>query len=212
MTAPDKLSFSAADPTNPGWGDVNELFAASPTDLTTVGGLWIAPYGTPLPSDVDEPLDDAFKNLGYVSADGVEVKVDSSTKPIEVWGGDEIGTLRDKFSISYSMKLFQVLSPAVNAAIFGAGNVSTQAATTDQGNRLRVIMNSKIPKRCSLVLDSVYEDKLVRQVAQIAQLSELGSLKFVHNEPLHFEPTWKVLKGTDGNHVVQYSDDGQFSV
>jgi hypothetical protein len=212
MTAPDKLTFEKGATTNDGWGDINAVFAASPTDLNTVGGLWIAPFGTVLPEDVDEPLDAAFKNLGYVSADGVEVKIDSSTQPIEVWGGDEIGTLRDKFSITYSMKLFQVLSPEVNAAIFGADNVATQAATTEQGNRLKVIMNSKIPKRCSLVLDSVYEDKLVRQVAQIAQLSELGSLKFVHNEPLHFEPSWKVLKGTDGNHVVQYSDDGQFAV
>ena len=198
--------------TNAAWGDVNQVFAASPTDLDTVGGLWIAPFGTPLPTDVDEPLDDLFKNLGYVSADGVSVKIDSSTKAIEVWGGDEIGTLRDKFSVEYSMKLFQVLSPEVNAAIFGTDNVSTQPATATQGNRLKVIMNSRIPKRCSLVLDSVYEDKQVRQVAQIAQLSDLGDLTFVHNEPLMFEPTWKVLKGTDGNHVVQYSDDGMFVV
>lgn len=195
-------------PTIPGWGDINKVFAASPTDLDTVGGLWIAPFGTPLPEDVDEPLDAKFKNMGYVSADGVEVKIDSSTKPIEVWGGDEIGSLRDKFAIEYSMQLFQVLSPEVNAAIFGEKNVSTQAATSTAGARLKVIMNAQIPKRCSLVLDSVYEDKMIRQVASIAQLSNLGSLKLVHNEPLAFEPTWRVFKGTDGNHVIQYSDDG----
>ena len=199
-------------PINPGWGDVSKVFAASPTDLTVVGGLWVAPFGTDLPEDVDEPLADEFLNLGYVGPEGVMVKIDSSTKPIEVWGGDEIGVLRDKFAIEYSMKLYQVLSPEVNAAIFGAGNVSTQAATTTQGNRLKVIMNSKIPKRCSLVLDSVYEDKMIRQVAQLAQLSDLGDIKFVHNEPLTFEPKWKVLKGTDGNHVVQYSDDGVLGV
>jgi hypothetical protein len=213
MTAPDdKLTLAAADPTNAGWGDVNEVFAASPTDIDTVGGLWIAPFGTDLPTDVDEPLDDLFLNLGYVSADGVSVKIDSSTKPIEVWGGDEIGTLRDKFSIEYSMKLFQVLSPVVNAAIFGEGSVATQPATDIQGKRLKVLINNRIPKRCSLVLDSVYEDKMIRQVAQIAQLSSLGDFTFVHNEPLMFEPTWKVLKGRDGNHVTQYSDDGQFTV
>lgn len=195
------------------WGDVSQVFAASPTDLNTVGGLWIAPLGSALPTDVDEPLDyDVWKNLGYVGPEGVEVKIDSSTKPIEVWGGDEIGTLRDKFSLEYSMKLYQVLSPEVNAAVFGPQNVSTQPATAAQGNRLKVIINSKLPKRCSLVLDSVYEDKMIRQVAQIAQLSDLGSLKFVHNEPLMMEPTWKVLKGSDGNHVIQYSDDGVITV
>ena len=200
MTAPDT------------WGDVSQVFAASPTDLATVGGLWIAPLGTVLPTDVDEPLDDLFRNLGYIGPEGVEVKIDSNTKPIEVWGGDEIGSLRDKFALEYSMKLYQVLSPEVNASIFGTANVSTQAATADQGNRLKVLINSKLPKRCSLVLDSFYEDKIIRQVAEIAQLSDLGSMKFVHNEPLMFEPSWKVLKGRDGNHVVQYSDDGVVTV
>lgn len=208
MTAPDKLTFEKADATNDGWGDVTKVFAASPTDLNTVGGLWVAPFGTKLPTDVDEPLDDLFKNMGYISAEGVEISIDSTTKPIEVWGGDEIGTLREKFSIEYSMKLYQVLSPEVNAAIFGTDNVATQPATAAQGNRLRVILNSKLPKRACLVLDSVYEDKIIRQVASNAQLSGLGSMKFVHNEPLMFEPSWKVLKGVDGNHAIQYSDDG----
>ena len=196
MTAPDI------------WGDVSKVFAASPTDLTTVGGLWVAPYGTALPEDVDEPLDAAFKNLGYIGPDGVKVKIDSSTKPIEVWGGDEIASLRDKYAVEYSMKLFQVLSPEVNAVIFGSDAVSTTNATSQHGERMRVILSSKLPPRCSLVLDSFYGDKAIRQVASLAQLSDIGDIMLVHNEPLTFEPTFKVLRGTDGNHVIQYSDDG----
>lgn len=201
MTAPD-----------PTWGDVSKVFAASPSDLTTVGGLYVAPYGTELPDDVDAVLDAAFKNLGYISADGVSITIDSNTNPIEVWGGEEIGTLRDTYSIEYSMQLFQVLSPEVNAAIFGEDNVSTTAATSTAGNRMRVILNSKLPPRCSLVLDSFYENKAIRQVASLAQLSDLGDITLTHNAPLMFEPTFKVLKGTDGNHIVQYSDDGVLSV
>lgn len=136
------------------------------------------------------------------------IAFDDQTTPIEVWGGDEIGTLRDKFAIDYSMNLFQVLSPEVNAFIFGDGNVSTAAATAAHGARMKVMINSKIPKRVSLVLDSVYEDKIIRQVAQIAQRSSLADLTLVHNAPLALNPTFRVLKGTDGNHVVQYSDDG----
>ncbi|AFN37713.1 major tail protein [Mycobacterium phage MacnCheese] len=201
------------NPTPPAsWGDFTKVFAASPSDLETVGGLWFAPFGTTLPTDVDEPLAPAFKNLGFISVAGVTVKFDDQTKPIEVWGGDEIGELRDKFSIQYSMSLFQVLSPEVNAAIFGDGNVSTAVATAEHGARMKVMINSKLPKRCSLVLDSVYEDKMIRQVAQIAQKAGLADLKLVHNEPMAFEPTFKVLKGTDGNHVIQYSDDGVIAV
>ena len=47
-------------------GDYSQVFAATPSGLQTAGGLYVAPYGTPLPDDVDEPLDAAFKSLGYV--------------------------------------------------------------------------------------------------------------------------------------------------
>lgn len=194
------------------WGDVTKVFAASPSDLTTVGGLWVAPFGTELPDDVDAPLDEAFKNLGYISADGVSITIDSSTNPIEVWGGDEIGSLRDTYSIEYSMQLYQVLSPEVNAALFGEDNVSTADATDTLGARMRVLLNSKLPPRMSLVIDSFYENKAIRHVAQIAQLSDLGDITLVHNEALRLEPTWRVLRGTDGNHVIQYSDDGVIAV
>lgn len=196
----------------PEWGDVTKVFAASPSDLTTVGGLYVAPFGTDLPDDVDAPLDEAFKNLGFISADGVSITIDSATNPIEVWGGDEIGSLRDTYSIEYSMQLYQVLSPEVNAALFGEDNVSTEDATSTLGARMRVLLNSKLPPRMSLVIDSFYENKAIRHVAQIAQLSDLGDITLVHNEALRLEPTWRVLRGTDGNHVIQYSDDGVIAV
>lgn len=194
------------------WGDVSKVYAASPSDLTVVGGLYVAPFGTTLPEDVDEALDAAFVNLGFISADGVTITVDSSTNPIEVWGGEEIGTLRDSYAIEYSMQLYQVLSPEVNAAIFGTENVFTTAATATEGARMKLLLNSKLPERVSLVLDSFYENKSIRQVAQIAQLSDLGDITMVHNEAMMLEPTFKVLKGTDGNHIIQYSDDGVTSV
>lgn len=190
------------------WGDVSKVFAASPSDLAVVGGLYVAPFGTALPEDVDSVLDAAFVNLGFISADGVTISVDSSTNPIEVWGGEEIGTLRDSYAIEYSMQLYQVLSPEVNAAIFGSENVATTAATANTGARMKLLLNSKLPDRISLVLDSFYESKSIRQVAEIAQLSDLGDITMVHNQAMMLEPTFKVLRGTDGNHIVQYSDDG----
>jgi hypothetical protein len=191
------------------WGDLSAIFAGSPTDLMTIGGLWFAPFGTTLPTDVDTPLDPAFTNLGFISDKGVKIKIDDQTKPIDVWGGDEIGELRDKYMIEYSMELFQILSPAVNAAIFGTGNVTTAAANALHGNRMKVLLNNKLPVKCCLVLDAFYEDKALRQVASTVQRAGISDMQLVHNAPLLFEPTFKVLRGTDGNHVVQYTDDGQ---
>lgn len=190
------------------WGDVTKIFAGSPTDLMTIGGLWFAPFGTALPDDVDAPLDPAFTNLGFISDKGVKVKIDDQVKPIYVWGGDRIGTLRDTFAVDYSMELFQVLSPEVNAAIFGSANVTTAAATDLHGARMKTLISTRLPPLCSLVLDAYYEDKSIRQVAACCQRGGISDLTLVHNAPLVFEPTFTALKGTDGNHVVQYTDDG----
>ena len=202
-------------------GDIEEVFAASPSDLTTVGGLWFAPYGSALPEDIDEPFeelklagqtDSPWKNFGFVADDGVQIKVDSTTRPIEVWGGDEIGALRDKFALTYSCKLYQVLSPAVNAAIWGTNAVSTQAPTSTAGNRMKLLITNKLPKKLSLVVDSVFEDKAIRQVISTAQLSDLGNITLVHNAPMALEPSFKSFKGRDGVHVTQYSDDGRVTI
>lgn len=190
-------------------GDYTQVFAATPSGLQTAGGLYVAPHGTPLPEDVDEPLNVAFKSLGYVSSDGVTISIDGSTTPIEVWSGERIGTLRDQFSIEYGMSLYQVLSPHVNAMIFGDGSVSTAAATEEHGNRMRVAIGSRMPKVASLVLDAFFEDKSIRQVAEIVQMSDIDDITLVHNEPMAFQPTFSVFRGANGDHVVQYSDDGQ---
>lgn len=190
-------------------GDYSQVFAATPSGLQTAGGLYIAPYGTPVPDDVDEPLDPKYKSLGYVSSDGVTISIDGSTTPIEVWSGERIGSLRDAFAIEYSMSLYQVLSPHVNAAIFGDGSVTTAAATAEHGNRMKVAISSRMPKMATLVLDAFFEDKSIRQVAELVQMSDIDDITLVHNEPMAFQPTFSVFRGTNGIHVTQYSDDGQ---
>ncbi len=198
-------------------GDYSKVFAASPEGIDVVGGLWVAPYGSQLPDDVDADLSiltgpdgtaDVYKNLGYISSDGSTLKIDGKTKPIEIWSGREIGSMRDGFPVSLSMKLLQVLDPTVNATIFGADAVSTTVATASAGNRMKVEISSKLPDRVTLVLDSFFEKKSLRQVFEIAQVDELGDIKEVHNEVMAFEPTFKVFPGSTGKNVIRYSDDG----
>lgn len=199
-------------------GDYSKVFAASPEGISVVGGLWVAPFGSELPDDVDADLSelkgpdgtttDVYTNLGYISVDGSTLKIDGKTKPIEIWSGREIGSMRDGFPVSLSMKLLQVLDPHVNATIFGEDAVSTTAATKTAGARMKVEISSKLPDRITLVLDSFFEDKSLRQVMEIAQVDELGDIKEVHNEVMAFEPTFKIFPGSTGKNVIRYSDDG----
>lgn len=195
------------------WGDLSELFAASPTGFEVAGGLWFRAFDRDFDPEEDVDLDtdlaeDGWTNLGYISADGVQTKIDDQTNPVQVWGGDEIMQLRDKFGVEFTVELFQALSPQVNAAVFGADMVSTAAATVQHGKRMKVAITSAIPPLCTLLVESFYNDKHMRQVIPGAQRSGLDDLTLVHNKPLSLKPTWRTVRTPSGKHLIIHSDDG----
>jgi len=196
------------------WGDLTELFAASPTGVEVAGGLWFRPYDRDFNAAEDVDLDTdlaatGWTNLGYISADGVGQKVDDNTSPIEVWSGDEIGQLRDKFGIEITAELYQFLSPKVQAAVWGDDMVSTAEATAMHGKRMKVAITSAIPPRCTLLTESFYNDAFMRQVIPGAQRSGLEDLTLVHNKPLSLKPTWRTVRTPSGKHLIIHTDDGQ---
>ncbi len=197
------------------WGDLTELFAASPTGFEVAGGLWFRAYDPDFNPEDDVDLDtdlyavdSGWTNLGYISADGVQTKVDDQTSPVEVWGGDEIMQLRDKFGIEFTAELYQALSPKVNAAVFGDDMVSTAVATATHGKRMKVAITSAIPPLCTLLCESFYNDKHMRQLIPGAQRSGLDDLTLVHNKPLSLKPTWRTVRTPSGKHLIIHSDDG----
>ena len=58
------------------------------------GSVYRAPLGTPVPTDATTPLDSVFKNLGYISEDGVTNSNSPSVDQIKAWGGDVVKDLQ----------------------------------------------------------------------------------------------------------------------
>lgn len=198
------------------WGDLSELFAASPTGFNVAGGLWFRPYDRDFDPEEDVDLDtdlhdpaEGWTNLGYISADGVQTSLDDQTVPIEVWGGGEILQLRDKFGVEITSELYQSLSPKVNAAVFGSDMVSTAPASSTHGKRMKVAITAAIPPLCTLLTESFFNEKHMRQLIPAAQRSGLEDLTLVHNKPLSLKPTWRTVRTPSGKHLIIHSDDGQ---
>lgn len=196
------------------WGDIEKIFAASPTGFEVAGGFWVRPYDKDFDASEDVDLDTdlanaGWTNLGYVSADGVQVKIDDSTTPITVWGGGEIAQLRDKFGVEISAELYQALDPEVWAAVIGDEWVSTAAATGQHGARMKVEITPKIPGINTILVESFYGDKYIRQVIPGAQRSAFDDLTLVHNKPLSLKPTWRTVQTPSGKHLIIHTDDGQ---
>lgn len=197
------------------WGDLTELFAASPTGFEVAGGLWFRAFDPGFNPEDDVDLDtdlrdpaSGWTNLGYISADGVPTKLDDQTNPVQVWGGGEIMQLRDKFGVEITAELYQSLSPKVNAAVFGDSMVSTAVATALHGKRMKVAITSAIPPICTLLTESFFGEKHMRQLIPGAQRSGLDDLTLVHNKPLSLKPTWRTVQTPSGKHLIIHTDDG----
>ena len=54
------------------------------------GAVFRAPLGTAIPGDAVSDLDQAFKNLGYISEDGVTNSNSAETDSVKAWGGDTV--------------------------------------------------------------------------------------------------------------------------
>lgn len=85
--------------------DTKNVTSAKPK---TGGAIYSAPLGTELPKDAKSELNTKFKNLGYVSEDGVVNEDTRSSENIKAWGGDIVGAVQtekeDKFFVSATIR------------------------------------------------------------------------------------------------------------
>ena len=62
----------------------------------TAGAVFCAPVGTTLPTDAVTALANTFKDLGFVSEDGVTRSISKSTTNIKEWGGGVVLITQDE--------------------------------------------------------------------------------------------------------------------
>lgn len=165
------------------------------------GGVSVAPVGTTLPTDASTALNAAFKNIGYVTDDGVTNNISRENTEIKAWGGDTVLNVSTSFSDQWEMALMQVMNADVLKAVFGEDNVSGTLA-----NGLSVEVNSADLDAFSWVIDMIYNDgALHRVVIPNAKVIELGEITYVDGEPVAYPVTLGALPDAAGNTHYEYT-------
>lgn len=164
------------------------------------GAIYRAPAGTALPTDAKTELAAAFKELGYVSDDGLENKDKPSSDKVKDWGGNVIASIQTEKEDTFKFSLVEALNVEVLKAVYGDDNVT---GTLDSG--ITVKSNGDEQEAAVWVIDMILHGSyLKRIVIPNGKLSDMETIKYKSDELIAYGITIDALTDTSGNSHYEY--------
>ena len=161
------------------------------------GAVYRAPKGTAAPTSAVATLAAAFKEMGYISSDGLTNANSPSTSNIKAWGGDTVLVLQTDKTDTLAFTLIEALNADVLAAVHGSGNVSGALATG-----ITVNVNADLQEEAVWVIDMVLNGNTAKRiVAPAAVISALADVVYKDDAAIGYGVTLTCLPdGSDNTH------------
>lgn len=151
----------------------------------TGGAVFKAPIGTTLPASAVAVLDDAFKDAGYISEDGVTNAKERETEEIKAWGGDTVLKPQTSKTDTFQMTFIEAMNIETLKVVHGEGNVSG-----DLTAGIVIKENSAELDHYAWVIDMVLNDNCVKRVViPDAQVTELAEVVYKDDQAVGYEAT-----------------------
>ena len=166
----------------------------------STGAVYVAPYGTTLPTNAHVALNAAFKGLGYVSEDGLVNSVETDTENVTAWGGDLVLVGQTSFTEMFTVNLIETNAEALKV-YYGEDNV------VEEGNgSLTVTQNSDMLPNVSVVFELVMTGGRIKRIvvpnAQIADRS--GEITYVDGEAIAYPAMFVAYPDANGDTHKEY--------
>lgn len=167
----------------------------------TGGAIYRAPIGSKLPTTYGEALDAAFKNLGYVSEDGVTNGNSPSGDKVKAWGGATVMNYMEDKPDTFKMKLIEAFNPEVLKTIYNEKNVTVASGFGD----ISVSATSEDMTQYAWVIDMILKgNRAKRIVIPIASITELEEIVYKDNEPVAYGITLSAEPDASGVYHHEY--------
>jgi hypothetical protein len=171
---------------------LDATYVAKPISVT--GGIKVAPLGTVTPTDPTSVLNAAFKELGYVTEDGLKLSHDASDDKIKVWGGVTIRTIRSDYSATITGTLVSTLDVDVLKNVFG------DSLVTQKSGFIAIKHAADIAPEKVYIIETkdASNGGRKRYVIPKGQIAVSGDVNLSHKEITGFEVTIEALADKDG--------------
>lgn len=166
----------------------------------STGALYVAPYGTALPTMATAALNAAFKSMGYISDEGLVNGVETDTEEVHAWGGDLVLAGQTTFAERFTLNLIETNSETLKT-IYGADNV-----TVEGNGSITVRQTSAMLPNVSLVLELVLTGSRIKRIvvpnAQIVDRS--GEVTYVDGEAITYPAVFLAYPDSSGAYHTEY--------
>lgn len=192
--------------------NTKQVYVGTPDQLTT-GAVLHAPVGTELPTltdltPSDVTINEAFKDGGYVSSDGVTLTPDMSTSDINDWSGALIRRVLEAFNGEISFTMIQSDAETFKMAL-GEEYVESQAADSTHGNQVMAKFGAHLPDPEAWVFKMKDGAARILICLPNAQVTTMDEVTFNSTDPIGWAMTLSCYPDSTGTSIYILTDDGQ---